>query len=73
VAGCSAAIVKELAPEFPLDVARRGYTVGTKVLESVLPPHDGPTATVPVTMSDDGLEERDGVEAKTVVLKQLVL
>ncbi|MGP4092285.1 arginase family protein [Streptomyces sp. KR55] len=69
--GTGAAIVKELAPEFPLPVARRGYAVGTAVLEAVLPPHDGPTATVPVTMSDEGLEERDGVEAKAVVVEQL--
>ncbi|GAA1698198.1 hypothetical protein GCM10009680_42980 [Streptomyces yatensis] len=69
--GAGAAVVKEFAPEFPLDVARRGYTIGTAVLEAVLPPHDGPTATVPVTMTDDGLEERDGIEAKTVVLQQL--
>ena len=64
--------VKEFAPEFPLDVARRGYAVGSAVLAAVLPPHDGPTATVPVTMSDAGLEERDGVEAKTIILEQLV-
>ena len=63
--------VKEFAPEFPLDVARRGYAVGSAVLAAVLPPHDGPTATVPVTMSDAGLEERDGVEAKTIILEQL--
>ncbi|WP_046732086.1 arginase family protein [Streptomyces humi] len=69
--GAGAAVVEELAPEFPLGIARRGYAVGTTVLEAVLPPHQGPTATVPVTMSDDGLEERDGVEAKAVVLKQL--
>ena len=58
-----------LAPEFAFEVARRGYAVGATVLEAVLPPHDGPTATVPVSMSDDGLEERDGVEAKSVVVK----
>jgi arginase len=63
--------VKEFASEFPLAVARRGYAVGSAVLEAVLPSHDGPTATVPVTMSDVGLEERDGVEAKTVILEQL--
>ncbi|MFD5952085.1 arginase family protein [Streptomyces collinus] len=68
--GAGAGVVKELAPEFPLGVARRGYAVGTTVLEAILP-HEGPTATVPVAMSDDGLEERDGVEAKAVVLKQL--
>ena len=63
--------VKEFASEFPLAVARRGYAVGSAVLEAVLPSHKGPTATVPVTMSDAGLEERDGVEAKTVILEQL--
>ena len=63
--------IKEFASEFPFDVARRGYAVGSAVLEAVLPPHDGPTATVPVTMSDGGLEKRDGVEAKAVILEQL--
>jgi arginase len=45
--------------------------VGTKVLQAVLPEHNGPTAVVPVEMGDVGLEERDGIEAKTVVLDQL--
>jgi arginase len=69
--GAGSSSVRELAPEFPFDVARRGYAVGAAVLEAVLPPHDGPTALAPVTMSDDGIEERDGVEAKAVVLEQL--
>jgi arginase len=69
--GAGTSSVRELASEFPFDVARRGYAVGSAVLEAVLPPHDGPTATVPVTMSDDGLAERDGIEAKTVILAQL--
>jgi arginase len=69
--GASTSSVAALAPEFPLYVARRGYAVGTAVLEAVLPPHDGPTVSAPVAMSDDGLEERDGVEAKAVILEQL--
>jgi arginase len=32
---------------------------------------DGPTATAPVTMTDEGLAERDGVEAKAIVIEQL--
>lgn len=44
-------------------MARRGYAVGSAVLEAVLPPHDGPTVTIPVTMADDGLAELDGIEA----------
>ena len=63
--------VEAFVPEFPLRVARRGYAVGTAVLEAILPRHDGPTAHVPVTMGDDGLEERDGVEAKSIVATQL--
>jgi len=69
--GAGTQSVRSLAPEFPFDVARRGYSVGTKVLQAVLPEHDGPTAVVPVEMGDAGLEERDGIEAKTVVLQQL--
>jgi arginase len=69
--GAGTSSVEAFASEFPLDVARRGYAMGTAVLEAVLPPHDGPTVTAPVAMSDDGLEERDGVEAKTVILEQL--
>ena len=69
--GAGTSLVEAFAPEFPLDVARRGYAVGTAVLEAVLPPHDGPTVRAPVAMSDDGLDERDGVEAKEVILEQL--
>ena len=69
--GAGTLAVRELAPEFPFDVARRGYAVGSAVLAAVLPPRDGPTATVPVTMGDEGLTERDGLEAKSAVLRQL--
>jgi arginase len=69
--GAGTESVRSLAPEFPFDIARRGYSVGTKVLQAVLPEHDGPTAVVPVEMGDAGLEERDGIEAKAVVLRQL--
>ncbi|MBB5782679.1 arginase family enzyme [Nonomuraea jabiensis] len=37
----------------------------------MLPPHHGPTETVPVTMSDVGLDERDGIEAKAAVVGRL--
>jgi arginase len=62
--GAGTSSVRELASEFPFDVARRGYAVGSAVLEAVLPPSEGPTATAPVTMGDAGLELVDGVEAK---------
>jgi arginase len=69
--GAGTSSVRELASEFPFDVARRGYAVGSAVLEAVLPRHDGPTATAPVTMGDEGLDLVDGVEAKAVLLDQL--
>ncbi|MFF2123849.1 hypothetical protein ACFVW1_00320 [Streptomyces olivochromogenes] len=64
-------MAEQLVPELPFDITRRGYAVGTTVLQAVLPPHDGPTARVPAWMDDDGLATRDGVEAKEVVLRQL--
>jgi arginase family enzyme len=69
--GAGTESVRSVAAEFPFDIARRGYSVGTKVLQAVLPEHDGPTAMVPVEMGDMGLEERDGIEAKAVVVQQL--
>jgi hypothetical protein len=62
--GAGTESVRSLAPEFPFDIARRGYSVGTKVLQAVLPEHDGPTAVVPVEMGDIGLEERDRSEGR---------
>ena len=70
--GVGTVSVQEFASEFPFDVGRRGYSVGSAVLHAVLPPHDGPTVTVPVSMTNDGLAQRDGVEAKAIVIEQLV-
>lgn len=70
--GAGSSSVAALAtPEFPYQIARRGYTVGTRVLCAILPAHDGPTVEVPVVMTDAGLAERDGIEAKDLVLQQL--
>jgi hypothetical protein len=69
--GAGTSSVRELASEFPFDVARRGYAVGSAVLDAILPPHDGPTATAPVTLADEGLDLVDGVEAKAVLAGQL--
>ncbi|MET8977350.1 arginase family protein [Streptomyces sp. NPDC004539] len=69
--GAGADVVGQLAPEFPLDVARRAYTVGTAVLTAVMPPHDGPVAAVPVPLEDPAEPDRDGVESKTAVTRQL--
>jgi arginase len=69
--GAGTSRVRQLASEFPFDVARRGYAVGAAVLNAVLPPSPGPAAAVPITMGDQGLEQVDGVEAKAVLIQQL--
>ena len=69
--GAGTVSVRQFASEFTFDVARRGYAVGAAVLEAILPPHPGPTVTAPVTLTNEGLAEQDGVEAKAVVLAQL--
>ena len=69
--GAGTASVQALAPEFPFQVARRGYAVGSAVLAAVLPANQGPTAAAPVAMDDTGLELADGIEAKQVILTQL--
>jgi arginase len=69
--GAGTSSVRALASEFPFDVARRGYAVGSAILEAILPPSDGPTAIVPIAMGDEGLGRVDGVEAKEILVKQL--
>lgn len=69
--GAGASSVRSFAAEFPFEVARRGYAVGSAVLQAVLPEHVGPTARVPVELGDRGLELVDGIEAKKVLLDQL--
>jgi arginase len=61
--------VAALLPEFPLTDARRGYAVGTRVLEAVLPPHEGPTAVVAVPDTESGAV--DGIESTTEVTAAL--
>ena len=68
--GAGTGSVCSLAAEFPFDIARRGYSVGTKVLQVVLPEHAGRPLWC-LSRCDIGLKERDGIEAKAVVLQQL--
>ncbi|WP_454932569.1 arginase family protein, partial [Actinomyces oricola] len=57
-------------PELPYARARRAYTMGTRVLEAVLPEHAGPTEVVPVPEEPAGQEVviTDGIESKAQVL-----
>jgi hypothetical protein len=42
-----------MVADVPLDEARRGYAVGTEVLQAILSAHDGPTAVVPVEPDEE--------------------
>lgn len=69
--GAGAGAVRALVAEVPLEQARRGYAVGSAVLDAVPPAHRGPTALVPVEMGERGLGTRGGVEARDAVVAQL--
>jgi arginase len=69
--GASEHAVRTLYTDVPFEVARQSYAVGAAVLSAVLPPHDGPTAVIPVELGDRGLSTRDGIEAKEAVTVQL--
>jgi hypothetical protein len=45
--GVGTVSVQQLVSDFPFDVGRRGYAVGSAVLEAVLPPNHGPTSLCP--------------------------
>jgi arginase len=63
--------VAELLPEFPPAVARRGYAVGARVLEAVLPEHRGPTEVVPVEMEEPDEGTTAGIESRSAILRSL--
>lgn len=69
--GAGASSVSELAGDLPAEVIRKGYVVGSAVLQAVLPPHAGPTAHVPTLLNGDELVIRDGIQGKDVILAQL--
>lgn len=61
--------VAALLPEIPMEYGRRGYAVGSRVLEAILPPHQGPTATVSVSAEESGVTE--GVESSAEITRAL--
>lgn len=59
-------------PELPREQGALGYAFGAFALASVLPPHIGPTAIVPVDMTVAPPNISDGIESKEVLLAQLM-
>jgi arginase len=69
--GAGQEMVAQLTAGIPLEQARYGYATGTAVLAAMLPPHDGPTATVPVSLAEDDFGRGDGIESKSAIVAQL--
>ena len=63
--------VEMLLPEVPIAQAQRGYAIGAKVLDAILPKHAGPTEVVPVEMSDFNEGSTNGIESRTAILNSL--
>lgn len=61
--------VAEMLSDFSLDEARCGYAFGSRVLQAILPDHDGPTEVVPVADSES--DSTDGVESRQEVIDSL--
>lgn len=59
-----------LLPEAPVAEARHGYAIGARVLQAILPTHDGPTEIVPVGMSDSE-GSTDGIESLGAIRESL--
>lgn len=62
--------VAQLLPEVPLAQARRGYAVGSRVLQAVLPAHAGPTEIVTVAADDDE-RSTGGIESREAIIQSL--
>ncbi|RLP06729.1 arginase family protein [Propionibacterium australiense] len=65
--GAGAATVAALLPDVEIDRARRAYSVGTRVLQAVLPEHAGPTRVVPVDGGDPDEGSTGGVESRSAI------
>ncbi|MGO1183774.1 MAG: arginase family protein [Micrococcaceae bacterium] len=67
--GASADNAAELVPEVNPVRAHRGYAVGARVLDAVLPEHSGPSAVVDVP--DDEQGSTAGIESRNAVIHGL--
>lgn len=61
--------VSELLSEFPIGTARRGYEFGSRILDAILPRHNGPTEIVPVP--DHESASTGGIESRPEILASL--
>jgi arginase len=70
--GAAPDVVGTLAPELPLPVAHTGYSLGTRILDLLLPEVPGQrTEVVPVAAYSPGLGTDRGVYAREAVIGQL--
>jgi arginase len=69
--GAPSDVVARLTPELPFESAQLGYHLGSRLLQTIVPPTDGPEAVVRVDTSRAALQTRDDIFARDVLLTQL--
>ncbi|SJM59419.1 arginase family protein [Gulosibacter sp. 10] len=69
--GAGRSSVGEFLPELPFEYARRAYAIGSRMLDALLPPHDGPTEVVPVDGGDPDEGAVDGIESRSALSASL--
>ncbi|WP_186304341.1 arginase family protein [Kocuria palustris] len=69
--GAGADMADSSVPEVRRERARRGYEVGSRVLDAVLPAHSGPTEIVSVDAGDAEEGSTGGIESRSAILSSL--
>src|SRR6478609_8904223 len=70
--GAAPDVVGTLAPELPLPAAQTGYSMGTRILDLLVPEQPGQrTETVPVGDYSPTLGSDRGVYARQIIIDQL--
>ncbi|MDQ0867302.1 arginase family protein [Arthrobacter globiformis] len=69
--GAAPQTVAELVPELPLHAAQTGYSLGSSILNALLPTGGGTTVHVPVSEQNGDTDPQGGIIARQLVLAQL--
>ena len=69
--GAAPDVVGALAPELPLPAAQTGYSLGTRILDLLVPAHGQKTEVVPVGNYSPTLGTDNGIYAREAVIDQL--
>ncbi len=69
--GAAPDIVAALTPELPFRDAQLGYHLGSRLLQILAPPSDGPVVVVPVDTREQQLATVNGIYGRDILISQL--